>query len=305
MQIEPPEPGEERRPPFTGSHFPRRAPSRPKPQNNPTMKLNPLLRIAALACCFFPVALPAQQPATPSYAQTIYYLRVTPGKDAEFMQFVNDTFRKVAQVQVDAGEIHSWTFMRAVMPAGQDSRADYVVSIVTEGAPSEPVSAEALAAAMAKGGIAMSIPEFIEKRTALATLVSSEMCRIQARAGAPKKGHYLLVNQMKVHDAAAQIDYARTIRRPIAEELVRQGTMSGWMLATRILTVGTETPNLAFSVDMYPTWQALFAPRSIQKVFEKVHAGKDFEHEMSRINKYREVTRRDLWVVVDRVEKST
>lgn len=269
------------------------------------MKPNPLLRIAALACCFLTAALPAQQPATPVYSQTLYYVKITPGKEAEFIAFVNDTFRKIAQVQADAGEIVSWTFLRAVSPAGQEARADYVFSIITEGAPIEPMSPNAFAAAMGKAGITMSIPEFVEKRTALGTLVSTEMCRIRARAGAPKKGHYLLVNQMKVHDPVGQADFAMNTWRPLVEELVRREAMSGWMFATRMLTVGTETTNMSFTVDMFPSWKAIFAPRPTQKAFEAAHPGKNYEEAMNKLPKLRDVTRRDLWVVVERVEKST
>lgn len=276
------------------------------PGCNPTPPMKPTqLRFAALVCCFLGGTLPAQQPVAPDPIQTIVYVKVARGKDVEFIQLVTDTFRKMAQTQADAGELVSWTLLRAVMPAGDEARADFAVSAIHHGPPPEPMGGPAFEAAMKKAGITLTLPEFRERLATLSTLLNVEMCRIRARAGAPQKGHYLLVNQMKVHDAAAQIDYARTIRQPLAAELVRQGELSGWLLATRILTVGSETPNMAFSVDMYPTWQALFGPRSARKAFETVHPGKDYEAEMARINKYREVTRRDLWVVVDRVEKST
>ncbi len=56
---------------------------------------------------------------------------------------------------------------------------------------------------------------------------------------------------------------------------------------------------------MFPNWQAAFTARATQAIFEKVHPGKTYQQMSEGLSKLRELARRELWVVVDRVEKST
>jgi hypothetical protein len=158
---------------------------------------------------------------------------------------------------------------------------------------------------MKKAGVAMSYADFVKKRTSLSTLVASEMWRPQVRVAAPRKGHYLFINFMKVHDGAAYAEFERNIWRPLAEEWVKQGAMSGWIFSTKMLPGGTETPYTAYSADMFPTWNAAFAARSMQSIFDKVHPGKNYQENAEKIPKLRDLARRELWVVVERVEKSS
>ena len=264
---------------------------------------------ATLLRCALPLILTAalhgQAPAAPVYTQTLTYIKITPGKGAEFEQFMNDSSRKVAQARANAGEIVSWTLLRAVMPAGQEARADYVLSVISEGAPAAPMGRTQFADALKKAGATMSAAEYYDKRSALSSLVAVEMWRPQVRVAAPKKGHYLFLNFMKVHDAAAYTEFEKTIWKPLADEWVKQGAMSGWIYATKMLPGGTETPYTAYSADMFPTWKAAFEARSMQPIFAKVHPGKSYDDAAASIPKLRSLARRELWVVVERVEKST
>lgn len=268
-----------------------------------------LLRMALPVVCLLSAALPAQEPAkpaSPSYFQTLVYIKTPPGKGPDYVQFSAETTRKLMQSRANVGEIFSWTLLRAVMPVGQEARADYLVSILSEGSPRPPLSNPEMDEALKKAGIAMSAEEYIDKRASLTTLVAQEMWRIMSRVGAPQKGHYLVLNHMKVKDAAAYTEFERTVWQPMAEEWVRQGAMSGWIHATKMLPSGTETPYSAYTADMYPSWKTAFAEREpLKSVFEKVHAGKNYNETFENGMKLRELARRELWVVVDRVEKST
>lgn len=250
--------------------------------------------------------LPAQQPSAEKvYTQSITYIKVTPGKSAEYVALINETSKKVAQQRIAAGEIISWTLLRSVMPAGKEARADYIVSVISEGPPREPMSREKFAAELKKAGVAMKIEEYYERRDSLSHLVAQEMWRPRERVGTVQKGNYMFVNYMKVHNAAAYTEFEKTVWRPMAEEWVKQGAMSGWLFSTRLLPAGSETPYSAFSVDIFPNWQAAFAARSTQGIFEKVHPNKSYQQLGEDLRKLRDLARRELWVVVDRVEKST
>jgi len=116
-------------------------------------------------------------------------------------------------------------------------------------------------------------------------------------------GHFLYLNMMKVHDVPAYIEFEDKTWRPMAEEWVKQGAMSGWIFATKVLPGGTDTTYSAYSADMFPTWEAAFAVRPPQPVFEKVHPGKKYDQLSAELAKLRNLGRRELWEIVERVEK--
>ena len=245
--------------------------------------------------------LEAQQ--QPVYYQTLNCIKVMPGKGREFTQFVNDTSKKVAQTRADAGEILSWTFLRSVMPAGQEARCDYMISTLFEGAPPAPRGPEVFEKALQKAGVNMTASDWTAKANSLSSLVSTEMWRPRIRVGAPQKDHYLFLNYMKVHDAPEYNDFEGAVWRPMAEAWVKEGSQSGWVFATKLLPSGTETAYAAYSADIYPTWDAAFKQRSTQATFEKIHSGKNYQQTMDRGFKLRDLARRELSVVVERVAK--
>lgn len=262
-----------------------------------------LLRFALPVFCLIAAQLPGQQPAAPVYSQTLNHIKVAPGKGAEYLQFIRDTTMKVAQVRVDAGEITSWTLLRSVMPAGLEARSDYMISTSSEGPPLAPMGRSTFEANLKKAGVTMTVSEWSAKQASLSTLVATEMWRPRIRVGAAQKGHYIQINLMKVTNSAAQAEFTSNVWRPLAEEWVKQGAMSGWIFATKTLPSGSETAYQAYSADMFPTWEAAFKSRSLEDAFKKVHPGKSAQEAMTGINKAREIARRELWIVVERVEK--
>lgn len=267
-----------------------------------------MLRFALPAFCIFAAQLPgqqaAQQPAGPAYTQSLTYLKTAPGKAETWLKMTREEAMKTAQVRADAGEILSWTLLRSVFPAGEEARADYMISVLTEGPPRPPTGDAGLEADLKRAGLKISASEYWAKRTGVVTRVASELWRIRERVAAPKKGHYLYLNFMKVSDAAAYNDFEAKVWRPMAESWVKEGAMSGWIYATKILPSGTDTVYSAYSADMYPTWEAAFVTRSMQATFEKIHPGKSYQEASATMPKLRSLAKRELWVVVERVEKS-
>ena len=240
--------------------------------------------LALSVFCTTAALIHGQPPAAPVFTQTINYVKVAPGKGADYMKFVAATTMKVAQMRADAGEILSWTLLRSVYPAGQEARSDYMISTITEGGP-------------------RAAAEATTQRTALSSLVASEVWRPRIRLGAPAKGHYIFINYMKVHDAAKYAELERTYWGPMSEEMIKQGSLSGWIFATKTLPSGTDTTYTAYTADMFASWDAAFKTRPTQAVFEKVAPGKNFDATMTEIGKQRDLARRELWVVVERVTK--
>lgn len=262
-----------------------------------------LVSLALAAVCMTAVQLHSQQHPTPVYHQSLAYVKTQQGKGNEYVQFARETTMKMAQLRADAGEIVSWTLLQSVYPAGQEARANYLISTIYEGAPRPAQARARVEENLKKAGVQLKIDEFYAKRDSLSSLVAMELWRPRNRVAAPQKGHYLFLNMMKVRDAAAYIEFEDKMWRPLAEEWVKQGAMSGWIFATKVLPAGTETPYSAYSADMFPTWEAAFAARSTQSAFEKVHKGKNYQEFAGSFQKLRDLARRELWVVVERVEK--
>ena len=267
-----------------------------------------LLRLALPAFCLLAAQLPglsaAQQPAGPVITQNITYLKIAPGKSDAWLKMTREEGMKVAQVRADAGEILSWTLLRSVYPGGAEARADYMISVLSEGPPRRPGGDTGLEASLKKAGLKLTASEYWSKREAIVSRVASELWRIRERVAAPQKGHYLYLNLMKVHDAAAYNDFEAKVWRPIAESWVKDGSMSGWIYATKILPSGSDTVYSSYSADMFPTWEAAFASRPLQPQFEKIHPGKSYAEASASMGKLRSLAKRELWVVVERVEKA-
>lgn len=267
-----------------------------------------LLRIALPAFCLLAAQLPGQpatkQAAGPTYTQSLTYLKIAPGKGNEWLKMTRDETMKVAQARADAGEILSWTLLRSVYPVGEEARAEYVISTLTEGPPRQPSGDAGLEAGLKKAGLKLTTAEYWAKRTGIVSRVAAELWRIRERVAAPQKGHYVYLNFMKVNDAAAYNDFEAKVWRPMAESWVKEGAMSGWLFATKILPSGSDTTYTAYSADMFATWDAAFASRPLQAKFEKVHPGKSYQEASASMGKLRSLAKRELWVVVERVEKA-
>jgi hypothetical protein len=264
------------------------------------IKCSSFLAILALATV---TQLQSQQPAAPQSYQVINYIKVPASGRIEFEELMKETSIKTAETRLNAGEIVSWTLLRAVMPAGEKARSDYLISTIYESVPPEPLDRTGTAALFKKAGVLMPVDDFFAKRSRLSSLVNTELWRPMSRVGALKKGHYIYLNQMKTADADAYLEFEQTVWRPIAERLVKDGAISGWMSAAKMLPDGSETGYRFYTVDMYPSWAALFKPGALRTVFEQVHAGKNFEETMGQMEKLRTIAVRELWVVVERVAK--
>ena len=239
----------------------------------------------------------------PAYYQTVACVKVTPGKSADFRQFVNDTSKKMAETRAKTGEIVSWSLLRSVMPAGAEARCDYMISTNYEGAPPKPSSAEDTARTLEKAGVKMTAAQYYAKRESLSRLVAMEMWRPRVRVGHPEKGNYVLLNHMAVHNAADYYKFEMEVWRPLAEVLIKEGTQSAWQFSTLLFPGGTDVKYRAVSADIYPSWDAVFKSHDVEASFKKAHPDKDYNETMGSIPKLRDLAQRDLLVIEERVAR--
>jgi hypothetical protein len=265
-----------------------------------------LLRFALPAFCLFAAPLSAQTDATsaPSHIQTITRIKVPAGKGEQFVQLMRDTSMKVAQARANAGEIVSWTLLRSVMPAGEEARSNYKISTVMPSPAPAPMGREAFGAALKQAGSTLSVDQFYEQLYQVSHLVAHEMWQVRQRVGGLAKGHYLFLNYMRVLDGAGYDAFESNVWRPIAAAAVKHGDMSGWIYSVKMLPSGTDTVYSAYTGDMFPSWEAAFKNRSIEQAFAEAHPGKNIDATFEGMDKLRSLGQRELWTVVERVEKS-
>jgi len=264
------------------------------------MKKLSLLLALATALIFGAQGI-AQTAGNQVVTQELSFIKTAHGKGEEWVKLMRDVSAKRAQVLADEGKIISWTLLRSVYPAGDEARATYMISQISAGNPkSMNVNNEEI---YKKAGIAMTPKEFYAKRTELSHLVASELWRPQIYNGAAQKGNYMTVNMMKVKNAAKYDELEHKIWSPISLELIKRGAMTGWLYSTKMMPTGSETAYSAMTVDMYPSLEAVFADRNFDDVLAKAHPGKDSATLFNEMAGARDLARRELWTVVERVTK--
>lgn len=262
-----------------------------------------MTRLLLLTTSAFVLAgeLCAQQ--QPRFFQSLACIKVLPGKFIEYREFAGDTTAKLMQARIDAGEAATWTLLRAVTPAGSEARCDYMSSTIYEGAPGEPQGRPGLEKALQKAGVKMSAANYIAKRDSLSRLVSTEIWNVRVREGQSQKGNYVFLNYMKVLNAPEYIKFENEVWRPLAAQWIKDGTQSAWLFATAMLPGGTDLKYSAYSADIYPNWKAVFELRDTTEAFKKAHPGKDYQETMGKLGKLRDLARRELLVIEERISK--
>ena len=260
-----------------------------------------------LACCLlasvvaFTNAALAQDQPSPSGLHSVACIKLKPGKAREFREFSADYTRKVMQAAADTGDFSGWYLVRSVFPLGSEARCDYFSVITYKGTVPAPVGGQRLEAALKKSGVAMTADDYYAKRNSLTTLVSSEMWRTAIQIGAPEKGDYMYVNSMKVHSMTDWMELEQKVWKPMAESWIKDGGMRSWMVNRPVLPGGTDLKYQAMTIDVFPSWENTFKPRPVSDTFKKIHADKNMEATFEKLSKSRDLARRELLHVEDKV----
>lgn len=260
-------------------------------------------RLLLLTTSAFVLAAELCAQQQPAFFQSMSCIKVLPGKFGEYRQFAVDTTAKLMQTRINAGEAVTWTLLRAISPAGSEARCDYMSSTIYEGAPGEPQGRPELEKGLQKAEVKMTASDYFAKRDSLSRLVSTEIWNVRIREGQPQKGNYVFLNYMKVHNTPEYIKFENEVWRPLAAQWIKEGAQSGWIFATAMLPGGTDLKYPAYSADIYPNWKATFQARNTAEIFKKAHPGKDAQETMANLGKLRDLARRELLVIEERISK--
>ena len=257
-----------------------------------------LLGTALVAALSMPLV--GQQKTTGYYE--VACVKVNPGQNHAFSEWIDGTGHKLDQESVDSGRFKSTIALRAVSPQGTAATCDYVFLEFFNGLPPEAGSRESLATALQKAGIAMTPDEFYAKRGELTTLVNITYSQTQSQVGEAKKGDYIVVNQIGAPDIGACLAYEKKVWQPLAEELMNAGDTGGWTTEVQVFPSGAKDGPRVSSADFYPSLDALFKVYdSIGTAWKKVHPDMDINSTIGQFGKLCPIEHTALFKVADMV----
>jgi len=138
--------------------------------------------------------------------------------------------------------------------------------------PPEPLGIEEMSAALKKAGLNLSAQEYMDRRDALSTTVSSSLFQNQAYAGAAKKGAYMVVNYMKTSTYEKWVEFEKKVGKAMAEQAISDGATVGWSVNALWFPWGSDLPYQGVTVDVYPSWDALYKENpKVMENFKKAH----------------------------------
>jgi hypothetical protein len=107
---------------------------------------------------------------------------------------------------------------------------------------------------------------------------------------------------MKSANVDDWIAYEKKVWQPLAEAMVKDGVESGWSVNVKVLPRGSDLPFQGVSVDVYPSWDAVFAgdPKFVDR-FRKVHPDMEFGTTIEQFEKLRTITSSQLYSLEDMV----
>jgi hypothetical protein len=97
------------------------------------------------------------------------------------------------------------------------------------------------------------------------------------------------------------VELEQSLWKPRAQAWIGQGSLRGWVVNRPVLPGGTDLKYQAVTLDIYPSWSEAMKPRPIQETFKKVHGDKDMKQSFERLSKVRDLGRRELLVVEEKI----
>ncbi len=258
---------------------------------------------AALAATLS-ASLVAQQ--APVGFHSISCVRVKPGQSAAFHDLLSGDYRKLEQARVDSGAVSAFIALRTVIPAGTDAACDYVLVSFFPGLPPAPLGDDEMTAVLQKAGINSTLQQWRDRLSAVAELVSNNITQYQVLVGGSKKGDYLVFNSMKATDVGQCVAAQKRLWQPFAEQGVKDGAQDGWAVNIQQFPNGAKDPSLVSSVDIYPSWDAMFnyfGPDFTTR-WKKVHPEMSPNEAFSEIDKACTIEHTVLYKIEDQINSS-
>ena len=260
---------------------------------------------AAVSLVLYASAASAQQAAQSTVAPVFVvldYMKVAPGKDAEYVRLEQQVFKPLHQQRVKNKEMVGWRLYEVPFTADTHREYDYVTANIYDNmAAADGAGLMAVFGRMHPGKDGTNL---IAQTGAARQTVRSEIWQLVDQtspmsASSPPRplAKYLLVDFMR-SKAANYETVERELWKPIHEDRIKNGKMLSWSLYALVLPGGTSYPydyatvnavsDLSAMTDMFP-----------DDLFKRVHPNLTLTEIGNRTGASRDLTRHELWVLVD------
>lgn len=259
--------------------------------------------LLAVAICFaFTLTLHAQVFQPTGGYHRVACIKVKPGQASEFSKFAAGDLHKFAQSRVDSGALTTWYLLRSVIPVGESAECDYLTVSMYPAAPTAPMTPDDTTNALHKAGLNISAEEYNARRDSMTTLISNNLFQNRAFVGVAKKGDYFLVNYMHTNGTEDWVAYEKKTWQPLAEEMLKEGSRSGWSLNVAVLPFGSDLKYDGVTVDVYSSWDSIFSgdPHFADR-FHKVHPDMEIGTTFETYEKLRSLVKGELYHLDDAI----
>jgi hypothetical protein len=242
------------------------------------------------------LASPAAAQSKPVYLRSTC-VKANAGAGAEYEKLHSEAFLKLAQYRIKQGAMLRYALSRAVLPAGEQSECDYLISYSYPGFPPE-LTPEITAKNLKAAGVAMTYDALQAKSRSLVKQVATRIFLVRASVGTVGAGSYFHVNRIKVKDMQAWLKLENEIWKPIMEARIADGQLSGWTSYSLVLPGGSAQPFNAATVDAFPSWDSMGSQKPLAGYVQKVHPGMTSAQFNEAGNSARDLLLREVFKVV-------
>jgi len=234
------------------------------------------------------------------------FVAIAPEKQAAALDFVRTVGVKLAQENINAGRMASWSLLRTVY-AGIGSEYNFIQVTNYDGPPPAELSPEARDQ-MYRKAIGMSYQDYQKKLTSFVTTANSTLARIEASAdgAAPAVGSYVRVVRWKITPgrAADYATYIKTRAQPMNTQGVKENVFQSWSATRLLFPSGDDVSYDATTSNIYKDMAQLLSPPlanpnlGAPAAFAKIFPDKSYSAFLDEGRQLRHQTRQELWRVV-------
>jgi hypothetical protein len=227
---------------------------------------------------------------------------VAPGKGAEYEVFLRDVTLPLARARADAGEFAWFVAESGVVPAGSSAACDYRLVYGYKGHPPEAPSKDALAAALKRAKLNLSVDEMFARRNELTQLVAVNIWYWIDGIGPPsEKDSYVQLNHYNVKSGEFDqwTKLETTYWKALMDAWLKAGGKGSWAVNGLRWPAGDSTPYNGLTVDVFPDWSSLVRGVPVTDLWPKVHPNTTVDDAFDRLDKVRSVHDREVFKIVE------
>lgn len=260
--------------------------------------------LLALCCC--QSSMVSAQTVKPTHYIVYGYHKLNPGMREDFLK-LGKAWKKIVAFKKKSGMQDDWSLARVVLPAGASAEYDYVTRHTF-------IGEDQLAGYLEKPFLPdnwqslLSLDEIkiVLRADEIRTYIKGEVWSTvdETLAADIKKSTVAIFNYFKEPPGKTQDDHIKMekeIWKPIHDARVKDGTMKGWILLSKVMPFGSSTPYDMATIDVYTDMKQYLAPW-FDAYFKKVHPGKNLEDLMKQTSDATELLKADVRIVIDRLD---